>query len=152
MDKAYEYFLWNCFQVNATEHPLWQGGIGAGNGLALSSNLSRCWHRPMLPYSVTWLESQLTVLCCLLTDIVLMMHMCLVSGVKTGAHFIVNNYNIMLQLTGSFCLITMLWWYVLHDECFSLHPYILWNQNFSSVSTYINSLTPWKSQTHIFKI
>ena len=35
-DKCHEYFLWNCSQVNATEHFWWWFNIGSGDGLVPS--------------------------------------------------------------------------------------------------------------------
>ena len=39
--------MWNCSQVNATEHLWWKVNIGLGNGW------SQCWLISVLPYSIT---------------------------------------------------------------------------------------------------
>ena len=45
-DKYLKYFLWNCFQVNATTHHWSIVNIGSGNGLMLSGN--KPYPEPML--------------------------------------------------------------------------------------------------------
>ena len=48
IDKYLKYFLWNCYQVNATT-PHWSlVNIGSGNGLVPSGN--KPLHEPMLTY------------------------------------------------------------------------------------------------------
>ena len=65
-DKYLKYFLWNCYQMNAST-PRWSlVNIGSGNGLmpsghqATSHYLSQCWYRSVSSYGVTrpqWVNS-----------------------------------------------------------------------------------------------